>query len=488
MFSSTHPIVSLSRPAGLHRTRSTLLVIAAMGVAFQWCSGHDEQRCVQLVLLALLAVFLLVRSEAAQFIAGLGRTTCLCLGAFFILGAASALTAVSLRHAAFEWSILLLLLLAAVLLAAELARAGKEGLQTVLHCMGAICILYSLRVLLMYAAALSSGVQIGMHVLAVGFSNVRFLNHTQTALLPLIVLLSLQAPKATAMRRVWFALAAFWWALLFVSEARATILALGAGCAAGLLARRSHARAFIQMMVLTAIAGALVYVLGFILLPMLAGMQPIGLPSNVVARTAADPSSGRTLLWKLVLQLIAAHPWLGVGPHHFAHEGAKLGIGAHPHDWLFQIAVEWGLPALMCLLGAVALGARALVRSGKRIGEGDLHNQQILMALLTACAAIFVDGLFSGVLVMPQSQLAIVLVIGCAGGWVRSLDAGAAAAAPGWSTRTIIAVLTATALCGLVWSVAPDFMRHARGEAPTPAEQAINAKAHWPRLWETGYF
>jgi O-antigen ligase len=290
------------------------------------------------------------------------------------------------------------------------------------------------------------------------------------------------------MRRVWFALAAFWWALLFVSEARATILAFGAAGLGVLVLRRSHARALLQVMALTVLAGVVVYVLGFILLPMLAGLGAIGVPSNVVARTAADPSSGRTLLWKLALQLIAAHPWLGVGPQHFAHEGAKLYIGAHPHDWLLQIGAEWGVPALLCLLGAIALGARALAGSGKRIAEGDVHNQQILAALLMACAAIFVDGLFSGVLVMPQSQLAIALVIGCAGGWLRSLDADMVQPAPSPATRTVTAMLAAIALCGLVWSVAPDFMRHARGEAPTPAEKAINNKGNWPRLWEAGYF
>lgn len=488
MSSSAHPVSRLSLSASLGLPWFALLVIAAMAVAFLWCSGHDEQRCVQLVLLAILAGSMLVRRDAAQSIAGLSPAARLCLGAFFTLGAFSALTAFSLRHAIYEWSIFLLLLLAAALLAAELGRTGKVGLQTVLYCVGAACLLYSLRVILVYAAALASGVQIDMHALAVGFSNVRFLNHTQTALLPLIVLLCLQAPKRTTIRRTWFALAAFWWALLFVSEARATMLALGAASIVVLALRRSNARGFIRMMVLSALAGAVVYAAGFILLPLLANLPPLGVPGNVVARTAADPSSGRTLLWKLALQLILAHPWLGVGPHHFAHEGAKLYIGAHPHDWLLQIGVEWGIPALLCLLGATVLGARALVGSGKRIAEGDLHNQQILAALLAACTAIFVDGLFSGVLVMPQSQLAIALVIACAGGWLRSLDASTVATAPSVPARIATALLTATALCALWWAVAPDFTRHARGDTPTPAEKAINNKGNWPRLWEAGYF
>jgi O-antigen ligase len=410
---------------------------------------------------------------------------CLLLG-FFALGLLSALSAYSLHHAIYEWSSFLLLAMLVFAIGAELASRHNDRLPQLFKLIGAICALYSLKLLGMYAAALASGYQVDMHSLAVGFSNVRFLNHTQTALLPLIVLLCLQAPAATAMKRAWFVLGAFWWALLFVSEARATILALVAGSGLTLLLRRAHAREFLKIMVLSALAGAVIYGLAFILLPILVGLQPIGMPSNVLARTAADPSSGRTLLWKLALQLIAAHPWLGIGPHHFAHEGHKLYIGAHPHDWMLQIAAEWGVPALLCLLGAVALGARGLVRSGKRITDDDLRNQQILVGLLATCAAIFVDALFSGVLVMPQSRLAVVLVIGCAVGWTRSLDTGAAVPKP--APRYVVAALVTAALCGLVWSVAPGFIQHARGEPLTPAEQAINHKGNWPRLWEAGYF
>jgi O-antigen ligase len=463
-----------------------LLALAGLSLNFLWASGHDIQRCIEIVLLCVSTLIVLGRTARSS---SLRPTYASGLLFFFVLfGAASTVFAWSQRHAVYEWSSLVLLGVLAFGIAAELAKTGTPGLRLVLKLTGLACGLYSLRVLLVYAAALANAYQIDMHALAVGFSNVRFLNHTQTALLPLIVLLCLQAPPATMARRVCFVLAAFWWALLFVGEARASILALVAGSGLALLLRRAHARDFLKIMVFSALAGAVLYGLVFILLPILLGLQPIGVPTNVVARTAADPSSGRTLLWKLALELIAAHPWLGVGPHHFAHEGHKIYIGAHPHDWLLQIATEWGVPALLSLLGAMAIGLRSLVASGKRIADGDLPKQQILVALLASCAAILVDGLFSGVLVMPQSQLAIALVVGCAGGWVRSLDTGTPAPAPSLAMRGAGALLAAVALCGLVWSVAPDFVRHAQGEAPTPVEKANNQDGNWPRLWEAGYF
>jgi O-antigen ligase len=487
MSSPARPVPSLAIPASLRTTPVALLVIGAMVVGFLWSSGHDDQRCVELALLALLVPFMLARTGMAGQIAWTSRPGLCCIGAFFALGAVSALNALSLRHALYEWSILLVLLLAAALLAAELARAGDAGLRLVLRGVLAAGILYSLRIALVYAAMLANGVQAHMHTLAIGFSNARFFNHVQTALLPLIVLSYLQAAKGSGWRRASFGLAACWWAFLFVSEARASILGLGAGCMLALVLRRAQARSFLTAMLLTALAGAMVYALAFILLPMLAGLQPFSAAANVMQRTAADPTSRRNLLWQLALELINAHPWLGVGPHHFAHEGATLSWGAHPHDFIMQIGAEWGLPALLCLLTAIGIGMRGLARSGARIAQADLAGQQTLAVMLATGAAILVDSLFSGVIVMPQSQMAIVLYLGCAAGWMRSLDQGAAprAGAPlRWSTRG----LALAALCGLAFAVAPGVARHARHAPLTPAEQAVNHQVHWPRIWEAGYF
>jgi hypothetical protein len=107
--------------------------------------------------------------------------------------------------------------------------------------------------------------------------------------------------------------------------------------------------------------------------------------------------------------------------------------------------------------------------------------------MLAAGAAILTDGLFSGVIVMPQSQMAIVLYLGCAAGWVRSLDTSPAPRA-GTSLRWLSAGLAVIALCGLAYAVAPSVADHATHAPLTPAELAVNPNFHWPRIWEAGYF
>jgi O-antigen ligase len=487
MSSSVHPAPTLSFQMNLRSGGAVLLVVAALAAGFLWAADHDDQRCVELVLLALLVPFMAARRHLADQIAWTSATARRCLGVFLALGAVSALSAFSLRHAIYEWSMLLLLMLTAALLAAQLARMGSAGLLMVQRCVVAVGLLYSLRILLIYAAALGSGVMLDVQLLSAGFSNYRFFNHVQTALLPLVVLLYLQAPKQSAWRWASFALAAFWWAFLFLTEARASILALGAGCVFAFAIGRGATRSFLKAMLLTALAGVLVYVLVFVLLPTLCGLAPYSAATNVVQRTVADPTSRRNLLWQLSFRLIAAHPWLGVGPHHFAHEGATLSWGAHPHNYVLQVGAEWGLPALLCLLVAIGIGMLGLVRSGKRIAPDDVADQQTLAVMLAAGAAILIDGLFSGVIVMPQSQMAIVLYLGCAAGWVRSLDTHPSPQA-GTGLRWLSAGLSVIALCGLAYAVAPSMLDHATHAPLTPAERAANPAMRWPRIWEAGYF
>ena len=393
------------------------------------------------------------------------------------------------RHAMYEWSSMLLLVILVFVIADITAKTGAVGMLRIVQLVGVACLLYSLRLLLMYAAALVNGFRPDViYDLAIGFSNARFFNHTQTALLPLLVLLFLQAQAGRLPRATWFVLAAFWWSLLYVTQARASVLALGAGCAASFLLCREQARGFLKAMALIGLAGIAVYVLAFVLLPLLAGLQPYGSVSSVIERTAVDPTSSRTLLWTRALELISAHPWLGVGPLHFAHNSADLRNAAHPHDWILQIAAEWGLPALLCALGLLGLGMRALLRSAGRIAPTDLRNQQFLALFVTTGVAIVVDGLFSGVLVMPQSRLAIALVAGCAVGWVRSLEATGLRATMAVPMRHAIRVVVMAGACVLIYAIAPDFAAHARGEPPKVAARSDNTGVDWPRIWADGFF
>jgi hypothetical protein len=193
----------------------------------------------------------------------------------------------------------------------------------------------------------------------------------------------------------------------------------------------------------------------------------------------------RFFIWDNALGLVRQHPWFGVGPMHFAHDAARFRWAAHPHDWVLQIAAEWGLPALLLLCVALFLGMRALVRS--RAGMSSIESGNgVLSALLVSGAAVLVDGLVSGLIVMPQSQLAIALYLGFAIAWVRmSSAADQSPRAAGGAIRLANVVVLSVALASLVAGTYVDIVDVMHDGTPNAA---ANRGLRWPRLWEQGFF
>lgn len=478
-----------TRFARLRKYGASVALLVVIGVNFFLRGGHDQQRALEVVFLLAFAGVLLARPGQLAGALPSGRVAARSLTIFFVLGAISCIFALSSRFAIYEVAILFLLLLAGLAVADEIAGTGADGVVLILQGLGGICLLYAFKVAVVYVSVFVIGVQPDAGDFTPGFSNYRFFNHTQTATLPLLVALSVLAPRGARIRWAWSLLAAMWWALIAVTSARGTLFGLGVGCMVALALRGRHAGAFLKAMALTAVGGALIYALFFFLIPEAAGYQPFGEFAHTVARTVADPGSGRMALWRRAVELIAQHPLLGAGPLHFAHYESGPQFAAHPHDWVLQIGAEWGLPALLCLCVAIGTGARALARSGARIAAGDGRNQAILAALLVAGAAILADGLVSGVLVMPQSQLAIVLYIGCAVGWSRALGAAPASAPLPAAWRVGATVAVAAAILGLAGGVWPEIVDRVSGEPLTAQQAAANhGTQYWPRLWAAGFF
>jgi O-antigen ligase len=459
----------------------------ALLLMFFQTGGHNDQRAIEVVFLFAVAVLLAVSRRARELAPALSRQMGGLLAAFFVLGSASAAVALVPRFAFYEVCSLFLLLVLGLAIAAEIARGGSASLLRLLQAIGVVCLLYAFKVFVVYLSAFAIGAAPDPFDFAPGFNNYRFLNHAQTATLPLLVLVYLLSAPASRVRWLWFSLTAFWWAIICVTAARGTFLGMLAACAGALAMGRRQALPFVKAMFATALAGALAYLVMFELLPRLAGLDAFGVLSGIVERTAADPASGRQRLWTRSVELIAAHPLLGAGPLHFAHYAAQVRTGAHPHNWAFQILVEWGIPAFLCLAAAIALGTRRLVRLTAALEPGDWRNRQIGVALLASGLAILADGLVSGLLVMPQSQLLIAIYLGCAIGWSNSLTRRN----PGTTGKACIpsslaALLLLAGAAGLAAGVWPEIGEHLRHTPRTT--NALNYGPTWPRLWLDGYF
>jgi O-antigen ligase len=451
---------------------------------------HDNQRIIEVFCVALVAIFIIIGLLRNAFIPRLHNDGVICLLIlFFLFGLLSSALSYSSRYAHFEWANLLLLFAISCLIAKEIVVNGETLLDQILRLCGLGCVFYIFIEIIIYAAVINVGGQPSNAVLIYGFDNYRFFNHVQTITLPLLALLTCHSNVGKKKIFAW-AVTSIWWALLFVSAGRGTFVGLLAGICLTWLCLRQDAWPWCRVMLWSALIGLGAYFLFYVLVPLALGLQPFGFLFSVVGRTIANPDSSRWPLWVRAWEIMLAHPWLGAGPLHFAHFGRDVQIGAHPHNWVLQIACEWGIPALLCLMMAIGLGFKKLLSVRQYLKSTDVKNHLTLAALLTIGVAILVDGLASGLIVMPTSQLWIALYIGCAWGWVVSVtpvqaEVGLHLSMP---IRACGAIAMLAAIYFLANGLWPEILNLPLYEEQNLQKDLYANPAYRPRIWLGGYF
>lgn len=454
---------------------------------------HDDQRALEVLCLTLGSLLLILNlwCDKSAWIRT-GKSVAGLIAIFFIFGFFSSVKAYSPRHALYEWSSFGLLLLLAGLIANEVARNPEQQLDRVLLVLGLGCALYIFKVALVYVWVLQSGTQPHASEFIIGFNSYRFFNHIQTISLPLLGLLTLRSaqrdPAAKNQDRYWWLLLSLWWMLLFVSAGRGTLVGIVAGMTMAIFWCRQQALPWCRVMLLSAIAGLAAYAVFFLLVPLLMGLQPFGLLNGIVERSIENPNSSRGALWQRAIEIMISHPLLGAGPLHFAHYGRDINNGAHPHSWPLQIAAEWGVPALLCLSAVIFIAFRKLLSSARMIALDDLQNQAVLTTWLATGIAILTDGLVSGLIVMPSSQLWIVIYIGCAWGWTSSFFKGGSVekSIVSIKIKIVLSFLILIMLFFLGKGLWPEVMDlQGRQNRESELHPGMNLA---PRIWGSGYF
>ena len=477
----------------------SILVVFAAAISPLWPFSivegggfHDNQRIIEISCLVLTALFgatLLIRSGREDLRQIFDRRIIFFLFWFFLLGLASSVFAYSPRHALFEWAGFLLLLTMSALIASEIRAKGQAWLDKILLFCGLGAAVYIVIEAVVYIVAINAGGQPSNSFLIYGFDNYRFLNHVQTVTLPLLGLLICRSGNGKQKIFAW-GVASSWWALLFVPAGRGTLLGLAAGVCAAWFCLRSDAKPWCRVMLWSGLAGLGIYVLFYVLIPLSLGLHPFGFLSSVIERTIENPDSSRWSLWVRAWQITLAHPWLGAGPLHFAHFGRDVQLGAHPHNWMLQIACEWGIPALLALAAAIVLGFKKLLAARQYLLPTDVRNHLTLAAWLTTGVAILVDGLVSGLIVMPTSQLWIAVYIGCCWGWVASITP-----AQRDSTLRLSMAVRFSGLAGLVMLIYflgngmwPEIRNLSLHEEQNLQKERYAHPVPRPRIWRAGYF
>lgn len=438
-------------------------------------SWHDGQRLLQLLALLLIAV-LFLRAPVPD--TGWRLDFSWSWGwmpvSAFVLGLVSVLLSAWPRWALLEWSMTAALFMAAAIVAAEFRRDPVATGRRTIAVFYAAALFYVLKVLLAYVLMFAVGTDYGMSFdvqeLFPGFSNVRFFGHVQTLLLPFLVLPALWWGKSLQQRVLWMLVPAVWWMLVIASGTRGSWVAMAIGAATVSVFARGATMPWLKLQLLGFFAGLLLYALFVLGLPELLSKPAMYLHRN------ADLVSlrGRELLWSLSVEQIATHPWLGLGPMHFAQRLSE--IGAHPHNAVLQWMVEWGVPAALLLTVFFAV-------AGLRFAAWVRHHQSLeaaaLLAALTGAAA---QSMVDGVLVMPISQLLLVLLAG----WACALVVPRPALVKGRSTafRCLFPAVVAV----VMFCVAPEVPHlQERLEAHEKVYQQGPNPRLLPRFWVHGW-
>jgi O-antigen ligase len=317
-----------------------------------------------------------------------------------------------------------------------------------------------------------------------GYSNVRHWNHVQVAAIPLMIGAIWYWRKLRPITWIGTASVVSCVALLWTTGGRAASIALvGSAMLLALLLGRKAVPLLLRWTYYV-FWGVL---LGMALLQWLPQMLGIPAEQLLLARPITTSSeSARLELWALALAMAFEHPWLGVGPMHFANHPNP--IAAHPHNIYVQLAAEWGFPTAFVLIGAAVFVMWQMVRRLRQL-PADHEALYIGMVLWWGCAAVMIDGLFSGNFVMPMSQVWIATLLGLTWAWWRSTSppSGASAAEASVLPRAALVLWCVISAAALIWTAIMFLERqtHLHGAPETWQGQVLEFA---PRYWTMGWF
>lgn len=245
----------------------------------------------------------------------------------------------------------------------------------------------------------------GIHMPMFGFANVRFFNQIQAFTLPLLIGSTVISLKENRYLGCFlFSLSSLWWMLLIQSAGRGIILSvLTAGLIVLLLFERyTHKWLWIFL-------GALV--IGFVSKLFLFDLLSEAETSKSILRG----KSSRLTLWPKVFFQSLEKPLIGHGPMAFANIKEDFFRG-HPHNSVLQLLYEFGYPITVIVLGGIFYGIKNWICQSKDFLKKikGTSNEQVITRISLSVASFsgLLYSLFSGVIVMPFSQLWLVLIVG----------------------------------------------------------------------------
>ncbi|MBI3527692.1 MAG: O-antigen ligase family protein [Betaproteobacteria bacterium] len=250
------------------------------------------------------------------------------------------------------------------------------------------------------------------------FANVRFFSQYQAYALFLAVIPMFIPNIGKGWRLLFFFVAANFWALHWMVGTRAAWLGLFVAVVVVPAFLRKGKLTWLRWHATAILAGAIIYLVFSHFVQVLPDIAPVPGVNSIVERGQGSIDE-RIALARTALQLVREHPLLGVGPGQFGLQPYPMNA-AHPHNVPLQLLAEYGLIAGTAGIWLGALLFIFVIRTLREQPSGatDAIGPSLIAALLMGMT----DSLFSGNLIMPQSQVLFCVIAGWIAG--RSLPVG----------------------------------------------------------------
>lgn len=391
----------------------------------------------------------------------------------------SSFLAESPRHAFLEFNLFIGLFYLSVLITSSWHEQSDKLLLLLIWSITLGAVLYMIGFYTGYLASFLEAIPLEWPEPFFMFSNVRAFNQYQLWTLGLLCLPLLVSVGLKNKHKSWFfAGLSVWWVLLFASGSRGVLAAWLLSMLITWWIYRRFARSFLVLQIKFCAIGFASYLLLFVLLPKF-NQGGGSVVTTTVLRTETNDRLG---LWRLAGAMIEAHPWLGVGPMHYAWYPNPL--AAHPHNSLIQLACEFGLPATGLIVFMLGYG---VYRWWQRFNVTTLdalpeREGQLAIVLFFTVAAEAIYSLVDGVIVMPLSQVMMAVVLGLMMGLYQQNQATLPVSPLINTSHRLLAGIT---LIVLVWAVLPELIPRLLGDyEQIPKGYSYEIMA--PRFWQEG--
>lgn len=469
---------------------------------------YDAKRMLQLLLFPVLfLVTLLVPALRATFgmqlnripnwmgwtltaIFGLGMVSA-CVNSTSMMGLAYSLADVALHF---------LVIAAAMVIAACRLHLGSRFDQVFLIVLATVGVVVGLQELIGVLAAWNAGLELHPRVTLQHFSWPRFYNQVQSWSLPVIAALPVFFPRKSSVWLLCMMALVLNWYVVLASGGRGTALAVVTAVVVVSLLFSSARKRLLLTHATGLLLGAMLY--GVVAIGQGQNVEPVtgeinskteleqpDAKSNLehskpeeskfIAPLTGDrmtSSSGRVAMWKGSWTDTLDNPLLGIGPMNYACKGPVY-RAAHPHSFPMQFLSEWGIPAFALLLTVCLFVAVRLLQQMKYQVPESRSIEFLQIVLLTGLLAAAIHACLSGVLVMPASQVAGVLICGWLLGSVESAPTAGIK-----KTRTLIG-LTLVFILSIIFLIfaISEIQLHEQRLAETAGKDQLI-----PRLWQNG--